>query len=141
MQHNEVVIGDDNMNIWAILIDSAKDNYHNEMIFEDRLFFAGRDKENVIEQLKAVVKDQYKILTEMLMLDYDNVDYYYPDQWCPDDCVLQVRLKEWSVRGDKNIYLYFKLILLDMKKNCTLKTSIPQEIIKEARDIVAKEFS
>ena len=129
------------MQVWAILIDCAKDDYQHEMIFDDRLFFAGLNKETVIEQLKAVVKNQDKVFAQMLELDYDDVKFYRPDnKWCPADCVLKVRLKEWSIRSDKESYLYFNLILLDMKESCTLQTQLPEEIIEEIRNTVAKEF-
>ena len=129
------------MQVWTILVDYTKDDGSDELIFEDRLFFVGLNKEAIINQFISIIKDPDRVLCQNLMLDYDSFSFLEPRPvWDSDDCLLKVRLTRQSVRGDIDTNLYFRLILLDLKESCTLQTSIPEETIGKFREIIAGNF-
>ena len=75
------------------------------------------------------------------MLDYDSFSFLEPlPIWDFDDCLLKVHLIRQSVKGEIATNLYFRLILLDLKENCTLQTSIPEETIGKFRAVIAGNF-
>lgn len=129
------------MQAWIILSDCLKDTWVNEYIFEDRLFFAGLNKDTVLEQLKCIAKDPDRVLINEFELDYDYCNVLLLDKFDSDDCVLEIKLTNYSIKGDRYTYLRFRLILLDMKENSTLQTSIPDEIIQEIRDELKSQIA
>ena len=129
------------MEVWAILIDYAKDDSRDEMILEDKFYFAGLNEQTVLDQFKGIVENFEKVVHKQLEIDCDSWSFRtakYPYDY--DEVVLKVRLTEWSVKGDRETYLFFKLILLDLYDTCTLQTGIPKEYIEKIRKKVAEYF-
>lgn len=129
------------MEVWAILIDYAKDDSHDEMIFEDKLYFAGLNEQTVLNQFKGIIENFEKVVHEQLEIDCDSWSFHtakYP--YDCDEVVLKVRLIEWSVKGDRETYLFFKLMLLDLYDTHTLQSGIPKEYSENIRKQVAEYF-
>ena len=127
------------MQAWIILADYSHVWYacNEETIFEDRLFFVGKNLDVVREQLKAIINNPLPVIQDQFELECDRYMFYPPKD--NDEVVLQIRLVK-DEPYEINAYINFKLILLDLHEHSTLQTSIPDEIILEMRKQLSDKF-
>ena len=132
------------MQVWTIVVDHVKDNWEEECIFEDRLFFCGLNLNPVMDQLTCLIHNPHKLLTSQWELDYDDCIFLsYQNslfQEYSDDCVLQCKLTHSSDKGTVYTYLHFRLILLDLHEHSTAQTKIPEDIISVIRETLETQI-
>ena len=126
------------MQAWVILADYSHVWYsvNEETIFEDRLFFVGKNLDVVREQLEAIVNNPLPVIQNQFELECDRYMFYPPKD---NDVVLQIRLVK-DEPYEINTYINFRLLLLDLHEHSTLQTSIPDEIILDMRKQLADKF-